>query len=144
MFELYEIDLQQKQVTDRDLEHLQGLVHLRRLLLAYTGITDAGLVHLVQLAGLDFLDLGQTCVTDAGLVHLVGLSRLRVLYLYGTDISDAALETVEKMPGLEAAERGGHVRHGSGRDAHRSHETARTWWSNERRCPTSACFSSPP
>ena len=68
-------------VTDRGLEHLQGLKQLRTLILDDTRITDAGLALLAGLGELEELSLQTTPITDAGIAHLARLKKLRVLSL---------------------------------------------------------------
>ena len=78
-------------VTDSGLIHLERLTSLRELYLSSARITDSGLIHLKDLAQLQVLDLRGTNVTDAGLVDLKGLTQLQSLILYGTKVSEAGL-----------------------------------------------------
>ena len=80
-----------RQVTDRELEHLEDLTKLQRLWLNNTAVTDVGVAHLAGLTQLTELRLDSTQITDAGLRHLAGLTRLRWLDLERTRITDAGL-----------------------------------------------------
>ena len=61
-------------ISDQGLEHLEGLVHLKRLyLIAETTnpkLTDAGLAHLRGLQAIEELHLGGAATTEAGLDQL--------------------------------------------------------------------------
>lgn len=58
------------EVTDAELDTLQGLTSLKGLDLSNTQITDAGLVHLQKLKSIRWLFLRNTEVTDTGLDNL--------------------------------------------------------------------------
>jgi len=60
-------------VSDGDLVHLEGLLHLTQLDLTQTAITDVGLDCLSGIASLTNLELFGTQVTDGGLERLQGL-----------------------------------------------------------------------
>lgn len=118
--------LDNEEVTDAGLKHLEGLSHLNALWLRNTRITDqglksfkklprlqylfldgnkitdAGLEHLKGLTQLKGLSLDETKITDAGLAKLKGLARLDHLSLGGTSITDAGLETVKGFPRLDS------------------------------------------
>lgn len=74
--QLWELQLENTQVTDAGLDHLKGLTQLRWLSLANSHVTDAGLRHLMGLTHLEQLHLSNTQVTDGGLQHLKGLTQL--------------------------------------------------------------------
>src|SRR4029077_19446304 len=57
-FELLQIYVNEKAVTDAGLVNLKGLTDLNHLNLGGTDVTDAGLVHLKGLTNLKFLNLG--------------------------------------------------------------------------------------
>ncbi len=112
---LQKLDLINNQITDAELEHLEGMTELQNLILG-DQITDAGLKRIVGLkrleefgftskritdAGLECLErlkqlrtlyLNRTQTGDAGLKHLAGLSHLDHLFLDGTQVTDAGLE----------------------------------------------------
>ena len=92
--------IEDTQVEDGDLCHLQSLTGLRELGLADTQISDAGLVHLEKLKRLRTLNLNGTRITDAGLARLRGLDGLKWLELAVTDISDRGLVHLYDMDGL--------------------------------------------
>lgn len=83
--------LENAQVTDAELVHIQGLTGLQRLYLINTQVTDNGLMHLQGRTRLQRLYLINAPVTDAGLTHLQGLTALEHLYLVNTQVTDAGL-----------------------------------------------------
>ena len=83
--------LRRSQITDSGLAHLKGLAKLSKLGLLNTRVTDLGLVHLKALTDLSELNLDRTQVTDAGLVHLKRLRKLERLNLQPTQVTDAGL-----------------------------------------------------
>ena len=95
------VDLQDRQVTDAGLVHLEGMTRLKRLNLYGTKITDSGLAHLEGLTQLQTLDLAYTTITDAGLVHLKGLTQLKSLSFQGTQVTDAGLVHLKGLTRLE-------------------------------------------
>ena len=75
------------EVTDATLEHLRGLVKLRRLDVGNSQVTDAGLATIAALPALEELNLGHTKITDAGFQqHLAPKSSLRKLDLTATEV----------------------------------------------------------
>jgi hypothetical protein len=96
-----DVDLDEKPVTDADLEHVAALPDLKILNLSNTRITDEGLKRLTGLTKLKFLYLFNTEISDAGMLSLVELPRLEVLCLDRTQITDVGLKTLEELPRLE-------------------------------------------
>lgn len=95
------LDLSRTGVTDGDLVHLSGMIHLSRLILSKTDISDAGMAHLQGLAGLEYLNIYQTKVSDAGLTHLEKLSKLNKLYAWQSMVTPEGANTLRsKKPGL--------------------------------------------
>jgi Leucine-rich repeat (LRR) protein len=99
--ELRGLSLQDSKVTDAVLEHVKELTSLEFLVLSGTQVTGAGLEHVKELTSLEFLELSGTQVTDAGLEHLKGLSDLQILGLGDTKISDVGLEHLEGLRSLK-------------------------------------------
>ncbi|HUY92471.1 MAG TPA: leucine-rich repeat domain-containing protein [Pirellulales bacterium] len=95
------VRLDNSQVTDAGLAHLEGLTGLQSLSLDNTQITDAGLARLQELTGLQTLWLDNTPITDAGLAHLEGLTGLQSLWLDNTQITDAGLAQLKRLTGLQ-------------------------------------------
>lgn len=89
-----------QQVTDSELDHLNGLSQLESLSLNGTCVTDAGLEHLKRFPQLYWLSLDGTQVTDAGLKHLEGLGQLLLLSLNGSRVTDAGLEHLSGLTRL--------------------------------------------
>jgi len=79
-------------ITDDGLQHIRGLKQLRTLSLEATNVTDIGLKHLRGLNQLNDLSLSRTSVTDAGLENLKGLQRLASVGLYGTQVTDEGVK----------------------------------------------------
>ncbi len=90
-FELKQINLRARPVTDAGLAELAGLTSLNELLLSGTPISDAGLAHVRDLTGLKQLVLDGTPVTDAGLTNLSGLKNLQSLILNWSQVTDSGL-----------------------------------------------------
>ena len=88
-------------VTDSELEHLKGLIHLQELDLSGTKVSDAGLEHLKSLTQLQGLNLCVTKVGDAGLEYLKGLTQLQRLNLAHSKVNDAGLEYLKGLTQLK-------------------------------------------
>ena len=89
-------------VTDADLEHLEGLAPIRSLTLHGTQVTDLGLEYLKRFPELECLGLSYTKVTDAGLVHLKQLTRLRFLDVQSTKCTAQGVRILqEALPRCE-------------------------------------------
>ncbi|HEX4147699.1 MAG TPA: hypothetical protein VHY20_01875, partial [Pirellulales bacterium] len=101
-FALTKIDLFKiEQLTDQDLENLEGLANLRELRLEATPLGDAGLEHIKDLTNLTSLNIGTTRITDAGLENIRGLKNLQELWLGNRPpITDAGLEQLKDMANL--------------------------------------------
>lgn len=97
-FTIERINLNDTDVTDDDLQELNGLVNLKYLGLYGTNVSDAGLEHVVGLPSLQELELSYTQVTDAGVSKLKQLKTLKKLYLNGTNdtVSDSAIEQLKQ------------------------------------------------
>jgi hypothetical protein len=90
------IDLNDRTVTDDDLEKILGLKALEYLGLYGTGVTDNGLDQIAHLKSLKELELSYTSVTDAGINKLHPLTNLQKLFLNGE--SDTITETgIERL-----------------------------------------------
>jgi len=87
-------------ITDRAVDELCRLPHLRELTLDQAHLTDAGLSRLVSISTLEILDLSSTRVTNAGLAELARLPALRRLTL-GPLITDAGAPHLAKLVSLE-------------------------------------------
>ena len=95
------IILHPSNITDTELEHLEGLPYLQVLGLRYNKITDAGLGHVKKLTRLHTLDLQSTQVTDAGTIILKGMNKLKWLSLFNTKVTDVGLKNLEDMTQLQ-------------------------------------------
>lgn len=98
---VHRIDCRNTQITDTDLQHIQGLTALQRLNLVGTAVTDSGLQHLAGLTQLRELWLDNTGVTDAGLEYLTALTSLRVLHLDETRVGNRAGQLTSRLSNLE-------------------------------------------
>lgn len=121
-FQIAQIALGDRPVSDQNLNGLQGLARVEELALWNTAVSDAGLKHLdglttlralyltgtavqgpglERLTGLKRLELNGTPIDDAGLRHVAPLRQLECLYLEGTQVSDAGLETLRSLTNLK-------------------------------------------
>jgi hypothetical protein len=91
-----QLNLENRHVTDRGIEHLKGLVELRCLVLNDTQLTDDGLEHLKGLSQLQVLSLDNTRVTDSGLIHLKALAHLQSLYLQRTHVTEGGVKELQQ------------------------------------------------
>ncbi len=98
---LNELFLSGTPISDAGLARLRGLTGLQHLLLDGTPVTDAGLANIRGLKSLRFLVLNWSKVADSGLANLEGLTELRVLHLRGTQVTDAGLEHLRPLTKLE-------------------------------------------
>jgi len=91
-----------EKVTDEWLEHLVGVVTLRRVDLANCAIKGDGLRHISKLTDLREVNLTLTPVTDDALRHLAGLSELRVLGLASTQCTGTGFTHLKGLQKLES------------------------------------------
>jgi hypothetical protein len=100
--DVVQANLDSTEVTDAELEFLNGLPRLRWLNLFNTQVTDAGLKHLEPLGYLQRLELGGASqITDAGLEHLEGLHELWAVYLGGTQVTEEGEKRLQQaLPNL--------------------------------------------
>jgi len=93
-------------VSDAGLEHLKGMIKLKKLDLGNryyptsNKITDVGMVHLKHLKSLEELKLPSAGVTDIGLAQLAGLNALKKLNV-GRGVTDEGMAALAKMKSLE-------------------------------------------
>jgi len=99
-FDIREVVLADKAVTDADLAKFRGLAQLQLLNLSGTGVSDQGLQNLSGCTGLRVLDLSRTKITTAAASTLAALRSLRQLYLAGTAFNGAALRLLVRLPEL--------------------------------------------
>lgn len=95
-----EVDLNNRKVSDADLNQLANLVHLRELSLDYAPVTDDGLAVLRSLPRLQHISLRYTKATDETARHLSNLPDLQSAHLTGTKITDAGIRTLYGHPQL--------------------------------------------
>jgi hypothetical protein len=88
-------------ITDRGLENIRGLTHLKYIAVGGTGVTDAGLSELKELTLLEHLFLGANKITDGGLTSIKSLTQLRELSLDEDNVTDAGLINLESLARLE-------------------------------------------
>ncbi|HUG89345.1 MAG TPA: hypothetical protein VML55_00835 [Planctomycetaceae bacterium] len=93
-FRILTINLNERPVTDQDLERLQPLEGLLALQLHSTRVTDQGLDAIASLTSLKTLELTNTRVTDKGLEKLAGLKNLERLYVHNTPVTDDGIEAL--------------------------------------------------
>jgi len=104
---LRHVYLQGRWITDNAVRHLNGLVHLDQLDLAFSSITDDGLANLGNFAKLHSLSLHGAPITSSGLPHLGRLTSLEHLSLSHTGIDDIGLRELGALKGLESLDLSG-------------------------------------
>ena len=88
-------------LTDKALEAIASLLHLRVLVLSGSPLRDAGLKALVRLRSLKTLDLSAcVLVTGPGLAHLASLEGLRELTLNGAKVRASELKGLDQLDSL--------------------------------------------
>ena len=99
------LDLDEADITNKGINHLTQLDHIKELRLkGITAIDDGCMESLSKLKGLELLHLGGTSVTLNGLIQLGSLQNLKVLLLSLTateEIRIKMLELKKLLPGCE-------------------------------------------
>jgi serine/threonine protein kinase/Leucine-rich repeat (LRR) protein len=95
------LDLSDSAIGDADLASLNGLTHLRRLVLDGTNIEGQGLIHLQELPELKELRLGCPKVIEVFLVELAGLQKLEKLSLAKSHVSDEGARQLAQLRNLK-------------------------------------------
>jgi hypothetical protein len=94
--------LDNDQMSDEALYHLDGFPRLRRLLLHGRQATDEGLAHVGRLKHLDTLLMWDASeVSDAGIAHLSGLKKLKCIHCDHSQITDESLRILAGLPRIE-------------------------------------------
>ncbi len=97
----------QRQVTDRSMEQVARLKHLKKLYLSDArGITDTGTERLRKLRGLVSLHLTHASLRDDSLEFVESLPNLKVLSVRGNRLSDDAFANFSRLQQLESLEFG--------------------------------------
>jgi hypothetical protein len=95
-----------RSITDKGLEHLQGLTKLEVLLIPNSRITGQGMAFLAKMPNLRVLDLFHTNLDDVGLGHLKGHEKLEVLRMSGTRFTDEGLVALAGLKHLRELDLG--------------------------------------
>lgn len=95
-FAIQKIDLNEKGVTDAQLEKLDGLKNLTHLGLHSSKLTAKGLDRLATFTTVEELELSNTKLNDEGLQKLKALPRLQKLFIHGTRVTKAGLNEFKK------------------------------------------------
>ena len=95
------LDLSDTTIGDADLASLNGLTHLRRLVLDGTNIEGQGLIHLQEFPELSELRLGCPKLTELFLMELAGLNKLEKLSLAKGPVSDAGARQLTPLTHLK-------------------------------------------
>jgi hypothetical protein len=93
-----EVDLNNKNVSDKDLPELFDLIYLRKLALDRTAVTDEGVATLRSMPQLQHISLRYTQVSDNGVAHLGEMPNLQTTHLTGTKITDAGISALAGHP----------------------------------------------
>ena len=94
------VHLSNTDLTDQQLEKLEGLSQLRVLYLNHTRVTDFGLKHLVAFTNIEGLSLDDTRITDGGMKDVSRLTKLRWLSLSRTKLTDSGLKHLQCLSQL--------------------------------------------
>jgi hypothetical protein len=98
MPQLQTLDLSGCQVSDRGLEVLRQLPHLRRFQVCWRReVTDAGAANLAACDALESVDLMGTLTGDGAIRALAGKSRLR-RFKSGREVTDAGIALLHQVP----------------------------------------------
>ena len=101
LWRLTSLNLDNTNITNKQLEKIGGLGSLISLLLSDTATTDKGLAHLTGLGNIESLHLCRIRITDAGLEHVKKLTTLKILDISGTDITDEGLKHLIELDNVE-------------------------------------------
>lgn len=101
LWRLTSLNLDNTNISDKQLQKIGGLRSLISLLLSDTNITDDGLAHLGGLKNIESLHLCRIRITDTGLKHIQGLTTLKILDLSGSDITDEGLKHLLDLDDIE-------------------------------------------
>jgi hypothetical protein len=97
---LTELLLHGNQATDRAMESVARLPHLRALYLWYAQVSDYGVAKLAGLSELEKIHICNTSVGDASLASLARLPKLKELALQYNRFTDEGLAHLRAMPQL--------------------------------------------
>jgi hypothetical protein len=101
-FQATAVHVQNRNLEDADVSHLQAFGGLKELRLQRVPVTDSGLQQLIGIQSLTHLRLDSSRVTDAGLAHLARLTSLRSLYLNCPQVTDQGLERLKPLMHMSA------------------------------------------
>ena len=101
-YRIEEIDFRHiKSITNAQLIRLEGLQHLRRLVLLDTSVDDGGLAYLSKVPSIEHLDLAiLPGITANGLKHLKALPNLRKLYLWRNKVTRLQINALAELTDL--------------------------------------------
>jgi len=86
------IDLNERDIANKDLANLIGLKNLTTLGLHQTNVSDKGLEYLDGIDTLTELELSYTRISDKGLEKLANFPNLQKVYLSGTLVTDEGIK----------------------------------------------------
>lgn len=100
--EVEELSVAHADIDDLRLQYLQGLSHLKKLVLHNTDVSDDGLEIVGKLTNLETLDLSESQLVGWGFLHLKSLTKLMSLDLNRNwRLGDSALEPLGDLKRLE-------------------------------------------
>lgn len=101
-FGVRRVDLNEKGVTDADLDKLKDLANVEYLGLHSARISNAGLDKIAAMKSLREVELSYTRINDEGLKKLEALPNLKKIFLYGTKVTkDGAASFAKSKSGCE-------------------------------------------
>ena len=92
---LVSLTMNDMNLNDEDLDHIQSLTNLEMLELYGNNLTGASLDRLNGMQRLSHLDLDGNPITDESMVHVSNLSNLATLYLNSTEVTDAGIAKLQ-------------------------------------------------
>jgi len=97
-----DLQLYRDDATDRDMQLIGGLGHLRGLMVQGSNVTDSGAAELRGLTEMEDLSLHISHLTDAGVANLEGMQRMKDLQIEGGEMTNAGLDHLHGMPNLRS------------------------------------------
>jgi hypothetical protein len=86
--------------TDRKMQRLAGIPHIKTISLELTDVTDEGIRHIASLPNLETLAVFGGNITDKGLGYLAGKPSIQNIVLDQTVVTEAGVAVLKTVPNL--------------------------------------------